>query len=35
LRVQPVAEGWVNHMLKRSRQYSSANMTVITRLVTD
>ena len=35
LRVQPVAQGWANHMLKRSRQYSSASMIVITRLVTD
>jgi hypothetical protein len=30
--VQPVAQGWANHMLKRSRQYSSASMIVITRL---
>ena len=30
-----VAQGWANHMLKRCRQYSSANMIVITRLVTD
>ena len=35
LRVQPVAQGWANHMLKRSRQYSSASMIVITRFVTD
>src|ERR1700736_6257492 len=27
--------GWANHRLKRSPQYSSANMIVITRLVTD
>src|SRR3984893_17185015 len=33
--VQPVAQGWANHMLKRGRQYSSASMIVITRLVTD
>ena len=32
LRLQPVAQGWANHMLKRSRQYSSASMIVITRL---
>src|ERR1700730_1230064 len=35
LRVQPVAQGWANQMLNRSRQYSSASMIVITRLVTD
>ena len=35
LKVQPVAQAWANHLLKRSRQYSSASMIVITRLVTD
>jgi hypothetical protein len=35
LRVQPVAQGWANHLLKGGRQYSSASMIVITRLVTD
>jgi hypothetical protein len=27
--------GWANQMLKRHRQYSSASMIVITRLVTE
>jgi hypothetical protein len=35
LRVQPVAQGWANDALKCGRQYSSASMIVITRLVTD